>query len=230
MAEIQYLGHAGFRIRGRDGVVVMDPGQPVCGYDVGKQTASIATISHHHNDHNHREALRPLKETLNVFDGPGEYEVGGILITGVRTFHDKKKGADLGRNVVFVAHIDDVAIAHLGDLGHELSASQVEEIGNVDVVLVPVGGHETINATEAAAVIAQLEPRIVIPMHYASADVTTEIAMETLERFLNEMSVKEYTREEKLSVTSSNLPPEGGAPRVVVMQPISPVTTQLTVV
>lgn len=230
MPEIQYLGHACFRIRGRDGVVIMDPGQRASGYDIGKQSANILTISHAHADHSYRDAVRPLKETLNVFEGPGEYEVGGVLVTGVRTYHDKKKGAEQGRNVVFVVHIDDVAIAHLGDLAHELTAAQVEEIGDVDVVFIPVGGHETLHAGEAAAVIAQLEPRIVIPMHYASPHVASDIPMEGVERFLTEMGVKEITPEEKLTVTQSNLPPEGVAARVVLMQPSAPITNQLTVV
>lgn len=90
MPDIQYLGHACFRIRGRDGVVVMDPCDRATGYDIGRPTASIMTISHQHPDHANMAAVRPLKETLNTFDGPGEYEVSGILVTGVRTFHDKK--------------------------------------------------------------------------------------------------------------------------------------------
>jgi L-ascorbate metabolism protein UlaG (beta-lactamase superfamily) len=105
---------------------------------------------------------------------PGEYEVSGILVTGVRTFHDKKRGAERGRNTVFVTHIDDMAFAHLGDSGHELTAAEVEEIGDIDVLFVPVGGNESLSASEAVAVIAQLEPRIVIPMHYAGEQVVID--------------------------------------------------------
>ena len=90
MPDIQFLGHACFRIRGRDGVVLMDPVDRTSGYDIGKPTASIVTVSHPHDDHNNTSVVKPLKESLNIFTGPGEYEVGGILVTGVRTYHDKK--------------------------------------------------------------------------------------------------------------------------------------------
>jgi L-ascorbate metabolism protein UlaG (beta-lactamase superfamily) len=220
MPDIQYLGHSCFRIRGRDGVVLMDPCDQSTTFDIGRPTASIITVSHDHQDHTNVEAVRPLKDDkLNIFRGPGEYEVSGILITGVRTYHDKKKGAERGRNVVFVVHIDDVSIAHLGDLGHDLTASQIEEIGDIDVLFIPVGGHDTINASEAASVITQLEPRLVIPMHYAASPPSAEYEMDPLDRFLQEMNIKEPTFEEKLTVTSSNLPPEGIAARVVLMRP-----------
>ncbi|MCX6016879.1 MAG: MBL fold metallo-hydrolase [Chloroflexales bacterium] len=210
MPDIQYLGHACFRIRGRDGVV-----------DIGSPTASIMTISHQPPDHANMAAVRPLKETLNTFDGPGEYEVSGILVTGVRTFHDKKKGAERGRNTVFVLHLDDMSFAHLGDLGHELTAAQVEEMGDIDVLFIPVGGNESLTASEAVAVIAQLEPRIVIPMHYAGEQAIIDQPLDSIDKFLNEMGIREPVYEDKLSVTSTSLPAEGGAARVVLLRPIT---------
>lgn len=219
MPDVHYLGHACFRIRGRDGAVVMDPCDRASGYDIGRPTASVVTVSHYHDDHANVAAIRPIRERLNTFDGPGEYEVSGVLITGVRTYHDKKRGADRGRNTVFVIHIDDMAFAHLGDLGHELTAAQVEEIGDIDVLFVPVGGNESLNASEAVAVIAQLEPRIVIPMHYAGPQAILDMPLDPIERFLNEMGVKEPVFEEKLTVSNSTLPPEGTAARVVLLRP-----------
>jgi L-ascorbate metabolism protein UlaG (beta-lactamase superfamily) len=221
MPDIQYLGHACFRIRGRDGIVVMDPCDRASGYDIGRPTASIMTISHQHPDHTNTAAVRPLKERLNTFDGPGEYEVSGILVTGVCTFHDKKKGAERGRNTVFVTHIDDLSFAHLGDLGHELTSAQVEEIGDIDVLFVPVGGNESLSASEAIAVIAQLEPRIVIPMHYASDQVVIDQPLDGIDKFLTEMGIREPVFEDKLTVTATSLPPEGTAARVVLLRPIS---------
>lgn len=219
MPDVHYLGHACFRIRGRDGAVVMDPCDRASGYDIGRPTASVVTVSHYHADHANTNAVRPIRERLNTFDGPGEYEVGGVLITGVRTYHDKKRGAERGRNTVFVIHIDDMAFAHLGDLGHELTSAQIEDIGDIDVLFVPVGGNESLNASEAVAVIAQLEPRIVIPMHYAGPQAILDLPLDPIDRFLNEMGVKEPVFEEKLTVSSSSLPPEGAAARVVLLRP-----------
>jgi L-ascorbate metabolism protein UlaG (beta-lactamase superfamily) len=220
MPDIQYLGHASFRLRGRDGVVVMDPYDRSIGLDIGKPTAHIVTISHTHPDHANAAAVRPLREQIFTVDGPGEYEVGGVLISGVRTFHDKNHGADLGRNTVYVVHLDDVVFCHLGDLGHELTTHQIDEIGAVDVLFLPVGGGETIGPAEAVSVISQLEPRIVVPMHYAPSEQTSFISdLAPLEKFTHELGKKEYQIEEKLSVTTSNLPAEGEETRIVIMKP-----------
>ena len=216
MPEIHYLGHACFRLRGKDGVVLTDPFDQSVNQDLGKPAAHIVTISHDHPDHTNVAVVKPLREQVFSLNGPGEYEIGGVLISGVRTYHDKKKGAELGNNTVYVVHLDDVVFCHLGDLGHELSTHQLEEIGNVDVLFVPVGGGETLGAAEAVSVISQIEPRLVIPMHYDQANGANEGA---LERFLHEIGVKEPTTEDKLSVTLASLPAEGEQTRVVVMRP-----------
>jgi L-ascorbate metabolism protein UlaG (beta-lactamase superfamily) len=220
MPDIQYLGHACFRLRGRDGIVLTDPFDRTVGIDMGRPTAHIVTVSHDHPDHAHVGGVRPAREKLFTINGPGEYEVGGILISGVRTFHDKKQGAELGRNTVYVIHIDDVVFCHLGDLGHELTTHQIDEIGNVDILFVPVGGGETIGPAEAASVISQLEPRIVIPMHYAlpgQASFVTELA--PLDKFTHELGIKEFVAEEKLSFSPTSLPSEGEETRVLIMKP-----------
>jgi L-ascorbate metabolism protein UlaG (beta-lactamase superfamily) len=221
MPDIQYLGHACFRIRGRDGVVLCDPYNRTNGLDMGRPTAHIVTVSHDHPDHNNVAQVRPLREKLFVVDGPGEYEVGGIMIAGVRTFHDKAKGAELGRNIVYVIHLDDLVFCHLGDLGHELSQAQIEAIGNVDVLFVPVGGGETIGPAEAISVISQIEPRLVIPMHYANVQISPEQPLAPLERFIHELGQKDLVPEEKLSLSASSLPAEGEETRLVVMSPVN---------
>lgn len=172
MPDIHYLGHACFRLRGREGIIVCDPYDRSLGLDLGRPTAHIVTISHNHPDHNHSTAVRPIRDQVFIVQGPGEYEIRGVLITGVRTYHDKEKGAERGFNTVYVIHMDEVVFCHLGDLGHELNQSQLEEIGNVDVLFIPVGGGETIGPAEAASVISQIEPRLVIPMHYASEQLS----------------------------------------------------------
>jgi L-ascorbate metabolism protein UlaG (beta-lactamase superfamily) len=220
MPEIQFLGHACFRLRGRDGIVVTDPFDRSVGMDIGRPTAHIVTVSHDHPDHANTAAVRPAREQFFTVNGPGEYEIGGILISGVRTYHDKKKGAEHGRNTVYVIHIDDVVFCHLGDLGHELTAQQIDEIGSVDVLFVPVGGGETIGPAEAAGIISQIEPRIVIPMHYAQSDQTTFMSdLAPIEKFTHELGIKEFVAEDKLNLNPSNLPAEGDETRVVIMRP-----------
>jgi Predicted Zn-dependent hydrolases of the beta-lactamase fold len=221
MPDVQYLGHACVRLRGRDGTVLCDPYNRSIGLDIGRPSAHIVTVSHDHPDHNNTAAVRSLREQLFVIDAPGEYEVSGVLINGVRTYHDKAKGAERGFNTVFVIHLDDVTFCHLGDLGHELSQGQVEAIGNVDVLFVPVGGGETIGPAEASNVIAQLEPRVVVPIHYATAQLSFEYELAPLEKFTHEMGLKDVTPEDKLTVTASNLPPEGEQARVVVLRPVN---------
>lgn len=220
MADIHYLGHACFRLRGRDGIVLCDPYDSTTGLDLGRPTAHIVTVSHNHADHNNTAAVQPAHENVFVVNGPGEYEVRGILITGVRTYHDKNQGTVHGYNTVYTIHIDDVVCCHLGDLGHELTQRQLEEIGNVDILFVPVGGGETINATEAAGVIGQIEPRIVIPMHYALPQHTDTYQLASLEPFTHELGLKDVAYQEKLSITASSLPNDEEETRIVLMRPL----------
>ncbi|HNP69829.1 MAG TPA: MBL fold metallo-hydrolase [Kouleothrix sp.] len=222
MPDIQYLGHSCFRLRGRDGIVLCDPFDRSVGIEIGRPSAHIVTVSHAHPDHNNVAAVKPMRERLFLIEGPGEYEVGGVMIAGVRTFHDKQRGASRGGNTVYVIHLDDVVFCHLGDLGHELTTHQIDEIGNVDVLFVPVGGDETIGPAEAVGVISQIEPRIVIPMHYALSDqrsFTSELA--PLEKFTHEVGLKEIVPEEKLTITATNLPADEEETRFIIMKPSS---------
>jgi L-ascorbate metabolism protein UlaG (beta-lactamase superfamily) len=139
-----------------------------------------------------------------VISGPGEYEVSGILIIGVATFHDGERGAERGKNTVYVMQIDDVSVCHLGDLGHPLTAGQIEEIGDVDVLLLPVGGISTIDAPAAAQVVRQLEAKVVVPMHYQTPALTR--TLDPVDRFFKEMSVGQIEPQAKLSVSKSSLP------------------------
>jgi len=220
MPDIQYLGHSCFRLRGRDGIVLCDPFDRSVGSDIGRPTAHIVTISHRHPDHANLAAVKPMREKIFAIDGPGEYEVGGVMIAGVRTYHDKQKGAELGVNTVYVIHMDDVVFCHLGDLGHELTTHQLDEIGNVDVLFIPVGGGETIGPAQAVGVISQIEPRIVVPMHYAvPGQRSFDVELAPLEKFTHEIGMKEIVAEDKLSVTSTSLPAEGEETKFVIMKP-----------
>ncbi|MFA4835669.1 MAG: MBL fold metallo-hydrolase [Dehalococcoidia bacterium] len=199
--EITWLGHSCFRIKGKEAVIVTDPFDKTSGYNLGKITADIVTISHDHPQHSFASGVGGDPKVLS---GPGEYEIAGVFIYGTRTFHDNTKGQARGKNVIYLMEIDDVKVCHLGDLGHALSAAQVEEISDTDVLMVPVGGVSTIDAAGAAEIINALQPKIVIPMHYKTAAVTMEL--DPLDKFLKEMGRKEVAPLPKLSVNKSALP------------------------
>jgi L-ascorbate metabolism protein UlaG (beta-lactamase superfamily) len=199
--DINWLGHSCFKIKGTTATIITDPYSPGLGYSLGKQTARIVTVSHPHPGHSYIEGIDGEPKTVI---GPGEYEISGVLIMGTTTFHDDEKGGKRGKNTVYLMQIDEVSICHLGDLGHVLSAEQVEEIDNVDVLMIPVGGVSTIDASTAAEVVRQLEPSVVIPMHYQTEVLKREL--EPVDGFLKEMGVKEVIPQPKLSVTKANLP------------------------
>ena len=139
-----------------------------------------------------------------IIKGPGEYEISGILIIGIATFHDTQRGQVRGKNTVYVMEIDGVSVCHLGDLGHVLTAAQVEELGDVDVLLLPVGGVTTINAPTAAEVVRVLEPKVVLPMHYQTPALKWQL--EPVTRFLKEIGVTQVEPKPKLSFTRTSLP------------------------
>ena len=199
--EITWLGHSCFRLKGKQVTVITDPFSPGIGYTLGKVSAQIVTVSHLHAGHSY---VQGVSSEPRIIKGPGEYEAGGVLTVGVHTHHDNEKGAQRGKNTAYVIDVDDVMICHLGDLGHVLTAEQVADINAVDVLLVPVGGVSTIDATQAAQIVRHLEPKIVIPMHYKTDVLKREL--ETVDRFLKEMGVKEAVPQPKLIVNKNSLP------------------------
>ena len=199
--DISWLGHSCFRIRGKQATVITDPYSPTLGYSLGKPTARIVTVSHQHPGHSYTQGIGGEPRPVT---GPGEYEISGVLIIGINTFHDAEGGIKRGKNTVYLIEVDEIAICHLGDLGHVLTAEQVEEMDNVDVLLLPVGGVSTINAPMAAEVVRQLEPKVVIPMHYKTKALKWEL--EPVDRFLKEIGVKQVSSQPKLSFTKPSLP------------------------
>ena len=199
--DINWLGHSCFRIKGRQASIVTDPYPPDLGYSLGKPTADIVTVSHQHPSHNYHQGVGGEPRLIT---GPGEYEIAGVLIIGIATFHDAEGGQKRGKNTIYLMDVDGVAICHLGDLGHVLTAEQVEEIDDVDVLLLPVGGVSTINASMAAEVIRQLEPKVVVPMHYKTPVLNRELG--PVEKFLKEMGIERLDSQPKLSLTPSSLP------------------------
>jgi L-ascorbate metabolism protein UlaG (beta-lactamase superfamily) len=208
--EISYLGHSCVKLRGKAGTVVCDPYAASVGFAMPAISADIVTVSHEHDDH---AASGPIKPTARrdrpfLITEVGEYEVGGISVFGFPSYHDDQKGAERGRNVMFKVVVDGVTICHLGDLGHTLTEQAVEDLGIVDVLLCPVGGVFTISPQEATQVIQDIDPSIVIPIHYKTpqhAAMYEKLA--TLEVFLKEFGAQAQTQP-KLIVESGKLPEE----------------------
>jgi L-ascorbate metabolism protein UlaG (beta-lactamase superfamily) len=196
--DVTWLGHGCFRLRGRGAAVVTDPYPPAIGLKLSRLDADLVTVSHEHENHNYTQVVRDAYEIR----GPGEYEVAGVSVIGVPTYHDAEKGAKHGRNTVYLIEIDDVRVCHLGDLGHKLDDAEAEAISSPDVLLVPVGGNTAINAVQAAEIVRQLEPRYVVPMHYAIPGL--KLQLDSLDRFLKEMAVTSPEPQPKLSVQKSS--------------------------
>ncbi len=217
--DITYLGHSSFKLRGKGASVVIDPfDSGMVGLPFPKVSADIVLVSHDHKDHNALDRVTGTQTRPEPFTivSPGEYEVQGVSVFGITSYHDNKEGETRGKNTIFVIHIDDLVIAHLGDLGHKLSQKQIEDIGNVDVVLVPVGGKVTLNSAEAAEVVEQLEPVIVVPMHYKQAGMKeTFNDLAGVDSFLKEMGAENARREKKLTLVKSALPEDR---EIVVME------------
>jgi L-ascorbate metabolism protein UlaG (beta-lactamase superfamily) len=206
--DITYLGHSCFKIKGKNTTIVTDPYDAYIGFKMPKISADIVTVSHDHKDHNFIEGVSgdPF-----VISGPGEYEVAGVDIWGVFTFHDSVEGAKRGENTVYQIALDGLKIVHLGDLGHKLTSEQVDELNGVDILLVPVGGFYTIGAKRAAEVINQLQPTMVIPMHFRDKKHDLELfgKVEELDAFLKEMGAENVKRQKKYKIKGrSELPEE----------------------
>lgn len=210
--EITWYGQTCVRLRGRDAVVVADAYQSIVGPTGRGITADIATYSHPDDSplprakgkrtRDGKTVLPTSLESTIALDGPGEYEVSDVLLTGVRIYRDDAKGEERGRGTAFVVELDGLHTIHLGDVGHLLTEEKLGDIGSVDIACVPVGG--ALSATKAAALIAQLDPKIVVAMPVCADD--SECA-EALAKFFHEMG-GEPTPQPKLSVTISTLPAE----------------------
>ena len=207
--EITWYGQSCFRLTERKSAsVVTDPfDHTVVGYTVLKLKSDIVTVSHNAPGHNFLDGVKGYKHLL---DGPGEYEIGGVFVTGIRT--NGKKKEDQPRNTLFVFDYDGITIAHLGDLREVPSRSQVDALGEVNVALVPIGGGGGLSAAKAAEVVGVLEPNIIIPMCYATSD--SKLELDPLEKFIKEMGLGTVEAEASIKVIKSSLPEEA---RVVVL-------------
>jgi L-ascorbate metabolism protein UlaG (beta-lactamase superfamily) len=203
--EITWYGHSCFRLieRGMASIVTDPFDSDVVGFDPLKLRADIVTVSHEAPGHN---CVSVVKGTLHQIDNPGEYEIGGVFITAVQTDTNGKKTIDKPRNTLYVFDFDGITIAHLGDLRQVPTQAEVEALGTVNVVLVPVGGGNGLHAAKAAEVISLIEPDIVIPMHYGHEK--SKIQLDPLAKFLKEMGLATPDILPSLKVTRSSLPEE----------------------
>lgn len=202
--EITWYGHSCFRLseRGMANVVTDPFDSEIAGYEPLKLRADIITISHDAPGHNFVKAVRGQKHILT---GPGEYEIGGVFITGVQT-NGKKRSGEEPRNTLYVFDYDGINIAHLGDLQRVPTQTEIEALGTVDVALVPVGGGGGLTAAKAAEVVSLLEPGIVIPMHYGTP--ASKIKLAPVSKFLKEMGLSDVKPETSLKVTRGSVPEE----------------------
>jgi L-ascorbate metabolism protein UlaG (beta-lactamase superfamily) len=199
--EIYWLGHGCFRLRGRDATVLTDPCPPSTGYKIGKiSNIDVVTISRDHPESNHRAAVAG---DARFIDGPGEYEIAGVLITAVDTDRaDRDDGHS--RNLAFVIDIDDIKVCHLGDIQRVPTGDEVEELAGIDVLLVPVGGGRVMGAAKAAEMVSLLEPKLVIPMLYKT-DVSKG-DLEGVDHFIRELGVEAKAPEQRLNISKSGVP------------------------
>jgi L-ascorbate metabolism protein UlaG (beta-lactamase superfamily) len=204
---ISWLGQSCFKIVGKDVSLLTDPYGAMTGLKMPRTSADIVTVSHDHEDHNNIEAVRGEdgKEPF-LITRPGEYEVKGVFVYGIPFWHDKEEGKERGESVAYRIEMEGISIAHLGDLGHTLNEEQVAKLDGVDILLIPVGGKWTIGAREAAEIINEIEPRIVIPMHYKIPGL--KIDLEAVDKFLKEMGASRAEHMPKLKITKKDLPQE----------------------
>lgn len=209
---ITWYGQSCFKIQSGETVIFTDPFDKSIGLTPPRGQAHIVTVSHQHFDHANVSSLsgEPL-----VVEGPGEYETKGVSIKGIFSFHDDKEGKERGVNTIYVIEVEDMKVCHLGDLGQEkLTDEQVEKIDEVDILMIPVGGIFTVDGEQAVKIINQIEPRIVIPMHYKIPGLSLKLA--GVDDFLKEMGVAKKELQDKLTLKKKDLPQE--ETQVVVMK------------
>ncbi len=204
--HLTHIGHSCFKLQdkiGPEGVtLITDPFDKKIGLKMPNFETDIVTVGHDHYDHNNTKAVRGNPYIIN---SAGEYDIKGVTIYGVESYHDKKEGQERGKNIIYRIEMDDISISHLGDLGHILNDKQLEILAGTDILLLPVGGTYTVNAKEAVEIVSQIEPRIVIPMHYKIKGLKVDI--ESVDKFIKEIGLSPE-HENKLKISRKDLPTE----------------------
>jgi len=199
--KIRCFGHSCFYLTSKSGTrILTDPFAPSVGYKVPDVEADIVTVSHNHYDHNN---VKAVKGDLVVYNKEGLYESKDIRIKGISTYHDEFKGKKRGSNIVFSIKIDGINVCHLGDLGHIPDDLQITEIGEVDILLIPVGGTFTVDSAQAKRVVELLKPKVIIPMHYKTPELSFKL--EAVEDFTNLFDSSRIKKAENLELDIESL-------------------------
>ena len=207
--DITWYGLSCFRIRERGVTVICDPYDKSIGKTLLRVRADIVTVSHARPGHN---SVKRVTGTPKILDGPGEYEVSNVFITGLTTYHRNQSASADVRNIIYFLDFGTLTVGHLGDLGEVPSQSEIEELnlGEIDILMVPVGGGETLDPTHAVEVIGMFEPKSVAPMHYRQPELTATWAeeLEPVDNFLRALGAAAPEPQTTLKVTKSSLPEE----------------------
>ena len=210
MAKISWSGQSCFQIsvsnsKEHAAQIVIDPFDEKVGLKVPNLSADILLVTHDHDDHNNKKAV---KGDPFLIDSPGEYEIKSVFVKGIPAFHDAEQGKERGKTTIYTIEAEDLRFCHLGDIGQtQLTDEQIEEIGHVDVLMIPVGGVYTISSTEASKIVSQIEPKVVIPMHYGIPHL--KIKLDGVEKFLKAVGKQSVIPQEKLIVKDNTLPKDG---------------------
>ncbi len=201
--RIRWYGHSCFLFTSKDGIKVLtDPFDKSVGYSIPDVEPDIVTTSHEHFDHN---AVALLKGKFITLKGVVDREELGIKIRSINSYHDESLGSKRGENQIFVFKIDEINIAHLGDLGHVLTKEQIEKLGEIDILCIPIGGIYTVDANQALEIVEKVNPKIVLPMHYKTSNLKFDLA--PVESFLSliKYPIKRLT-EKEIEISKENLP------------------------
>ncbi|MEW6407269.1 MAG: MBL fold metallo-hydrolase [Patescibacteria group bacterium] len=202
--HIFWYGQSCFKIQTNNTIIFTDPYQKEIGLTPPRTKANIVTVSHQHEDHNNVEAV--ADENTLVITTPGEYESKGVEICGIPSFHDSQEGKKSGANIIFIFETEGIRVCHLGDLGHLLTDEQLEKINGVDILFLPVGEGYTISVKETIKIVSQIEPKIIIPMHYKIRGLKYKLS--EVDKFCKETGVKKNNLLDKFLAKKKNLPTE----------------------
>ncbi|MCK5466175.1 MBL fold metallo-hydrolase [Candidatus Parcubacteria bacterium] len=206
--NIIWYGQSCFKIQSKDIVLITDPFDKKIGLRPPFGSADIVTISHNHYDHNN---FQVIKNNPFIIDSAGEYEIKKVTIKGIDSYHDNQEGKERGQNIIYVTEMEGIKICHLGDFGQNtLINGQLEKIGQIDILFIPVGGVFTIDWKSANTIISQIEPRIIIPMHYKISGIKGELLkLDTVDKFCKERGTSPKDAVNKFSIKKKDLPQEG---------------------